>query len=147
MKQVFGLGKREIGELLRKKGINPTTQRVEVAFLFMQKPQHLSAEEVFQKINKEYEQVSQATIYNTLRLFVDKGVLRELVFSSDRIIYDSNIGLHHHFIDTDSGKIYDVPAEALSFSNINISGIEADIEEISLLIRGRIRRQRTAHSV
>jgi len=146
MKQLFGLGKREIGELLRKKGINPTTQRVEVAYLFMQKPQHLSAEEVFHKINKEYEQVSQATIYNTLRLFVEKGVLRELVFSSDRIIYDSNIGPHHHFIDIESGKIYDIPADALSFSNVAISGIEADIEEISLLIRGKVRRQKAVHA-
>lgn len=136
--QVYGLNKREIAEVLKSHDINPTTQRVEIAHLILQKPQHLSAEEILNRLNKEYEQVSQATVYNTLRLFVEKGVLRELVFSPDRIYYDSNIQPHHHFIDVDSGKIYDIPLEAMTFSDLNITGVNAEIMEVSLLVKGRL---------
>lgn len=136
--QTFGQGKRELADLLRGKGINPTTQRIEIAHLVFQKPQHLSAEEILNKLNKEYEQVSQATVYNTLRLFVEKGVIRELVFSPDRIYYDSNMSNHHHFVDVDTGKIYDLPRDALCMSEVNISGIDAEVTEINLIIKGRL---------
>jgi len=138
MQQLFGLNKREVAEILRRKDINPTTQRIEIAHLLLQKPQHLSAEEILQKLNKEYEQVSQATIYNTLRLFVDRGVIRELVFSPDRIYYDSHIQPHHHFVDVETGCIYDIPLESIPMKDINISGIDAEVLEVSMMIKGRL---------
>ncbi len=145
--QSFGLNKREIAEILRKKGINPTTQRIEIAHLILQKPQHLSAEEILNRLNKEYEQVSQATVYNTLRLFVEKEVIRELIFSPDRIYYDSNVTAHHHFIDIDTGKIFDIPANALAMQDINISGIDAEVMEVNLLIKGRLGDRQTPAKV
>lgn len=136
--QVFGLNKREIAEILRHKEINPTTQRIEIAHLILQRPQHLSAEEIRNRLNKEYEQVSQATVYNTLRLFVEKSVIRELVFSPDRIYYDSNIKPHHHFVDVETGGIFDIPAESVAMPEITIRGIDAEITEVSLIIKGHL---------
>ncbi len=136
--QIYGLNKREIAEILKQKGINPTTQRIEIAHLLFQRPQHLSAEEIRNRLNKEYEQVSQATVYNTLRLFVEKGVIRELIFSPDRIYYDSNVRPHHHFIDVDSGKVYDIPPELVVMPDINIKGIDAEVMEVNLLVKGRL---------
>lgn len=133
--QGFGLDRRELTARLKSQGINPTAQRIEIAHLLFQKPQHLSAEEIYNRINAEYEQVSQATVYNTLRLFVEKNVIRELIFSSDRIYYDSNTTAHHHFLDLDSGEITDLPAECVSVQQI--SGLEADVSEISILVKGR----------
>ncbi len=138
LQQGFGLNKREIAEILRKKGINPTTQRIEIAHLIMQRPQHLSAEELLHRLNKEYEQVSQATVYNTLRLFVEKGVIRELIFSPDRIYYDSNTTPHHHFIDVDTGKIFDLPVSAMPVDELQISGLDAEVLEVNLLVKGRL---------
>lgn len=136
--QTFGLNKREIAEILRKQGINPTTQRIEIAHLILQKPQHLSAEEILNRLNKEYEQVSQATVYNTLRLFVEKRVIRELIFSPDRIYYDSNVSPHHHFIDVNTGKIFDIPETAFAMNDLNISGIDAEVLEVNLLVKGKL---------
>ncbi|MCB1165570.1 MAG: transcriptional repressor [Leptospiraceae bacterium] len=135
----YGLNKREIADLLRDKDINPTTQRIEIAHLLFEKPQHLSAEEIRQRMNSEYEKCSQATVYNTLRLFVEKAVVRELIFSSDRIYYDSNIDKHHHFVDVDSGQIYDLPAHLLSTPDLKGSGLEgAEIMETSIIVRGKM---------
>lgn len=141
MQQKYGLNKREIAIGLREKGINPTTQRIEIAHLMLQEPQHLSAEEILNRLNREYEQVSQATVYNTLRLFVEKGVVNELIFSPDRIYYDSNTGNHHHFLDIDSGKILDIPPENLPVNDISMGGLSAEVTEVNLLIKGRLVEQ------
>lgn len=136
----YKLSKREVADLLREKGINPTSQRVEIAHFIYQKPQHVSAEEILNYLNKEYEKVSQATVYNTLKLFVEKNVVKELIFSSDRIFYDSNTSDHHHFLDIENGKIYDIPACLIPTPELNkveLGNIE--IEEINILIKGKLK--------
>jgi Fur family iron response transcriptional regulator len=136
--QEYGPGKRETADILREHGINPTTQRTEIAHYMLQKPQHLSAEDVLNGLNGEYERVSQATVYNTLRLLVDKGILRELVFSPDRIYYDSNTQPHHHFIDTQTGSIYDLPVASIQLSDLKLNGMQAHVSEVNLLIKGKL---------
>lgn len=137
----YKLSKREVAELLRSKGINPTSQRVEIAHFIYQKPQHLSAEEILSYLNKEYEKVSQATVYNTLKLFVEKNVVRELIFSSDRIYYDSNTTIHHHFLDLETGKIYDIPACLVTTPQLNNNELgNIEVEEINILIKGRLKK-------
>ncbi len=138
--QAYGKSKREIAELLKERGINPTTQRIEVAHFLLQRAQHLSADEIYRSINSEYEQVSQATIYNTLRVLVEKGVIRELVISPDRIYYDSNTSSHHHFIDVATGEVSDVDANLVKIDLPALEGIDAEVHEVSLLIRGRGKR-------
>ena len=132
---IYGKNKREIAELLKEHGINPTTQRVEIAACLLACPQHLSAEDVLGRLNHEYEQVSQATVYNTLRLFVRQGVIRELAISPDHIYYDSNTSFHHHFVDVETGRIHDIPAESVQTPVVNF---EAEIHEVSVLVRGRL---------
>ncbi len=135
----YGLCKREVAELLRSKDINPTTQRIEIAHLILQRPQHLSADEILAELNREYEQVSQATVYNTLRVFVEKRVIRELVFAPDRIYYDSNTTPHHHFIDVDTGKIYDVSSDCVQCPELSyVDQLKAEVLEVSLILKGRM---------
>lgn len=141
---IYGKSKREVAELLKESGINPTTQRIEIAHFLLQKAQHLSADEILQRINAEYEQVSQATVYNTLRLFVDKGVIRELVVSPNRIYYDSNTASHHHFLDVESGAILDIHADEIKAPNLD--HLNAEIHEVSLLVRGRLNSDGTRSS-
>lgn len=134
--QIFGVSKNEVTEVLRKAGINPTYHRIKIAHLMLLKPQHLSADEILKKLNEEYEQVSLATVYNTLKLFVEKRVIGELVFSLDRIYFDSNTSEHHHFIDTDTGCIIDLPADSCRY--LEVKYLQAEIKDISLIIKGRL---------
>lgn len=138
---IFGKTRREISAILKQCGVNPTTQRIEIAHFLLRQPQHLSADEVLQGLNTEYECVSQATVYNTLRLFVDKGVIRELVISPDRIYYDSNTSVHHHFMDIDTGDIHDVDSGRIALPEICL---DAEIEEVSVLIKGRLKKSAPA---
>ncbi|MBE7437338.1 MAG: transcriptional repressor [Spirochaetales bacterium] len=135
----FGLSKKEVSGLLKSRGINPTSQRIEIATLLLQRPQHLSAEEIYQQLNQEFGLVSQATVYNTLRLLVERGVISEVLFSPDRIYYDSNTAPHHHFLDLDTGSITDLaPACA---GPLNLCGLDIQVEGVSLLIKGRQKRE------
>lgn len=103
--------KREpIEALLHEHGILPTRQRVRIAAVLMARPQHLSAEQVLELVNARDAATSRATIYNTLKLFVERGLIREVIVDPERAFYDSNVTAHHHYYDVESGTLSDIDA-------------------------------------
>ncbi len=103
----------EIVEVLDKAGIVPTRQRVEIAGAMLSQPQHLSADQVLALVNRKSKGVSKATVYNTLALFTEKGVVREVIVDPDRVFFDSNTDDHYHLFNEDSGTLTDIYAECL----------------------------------
>lgn len=95
-------------ELLESHGIRPTSQRLEMAHLLLEKHQHLFAEEVFHLVNTHFPHASRATIFNNLKLFAEKGLLGTLELKSGVTHFDSNMGVHHHALDETSGEIVDI---------------------------------------
>ena len=110
--------KLSIRDLLRGHGIRPTASRVAIAEVFLNKPQHCSADGLHERLNKERRRVSLATVYNTLKLFTDHGLVRELRVARDRVMYDSNTAPHHHFYNQDTGRLEDIPA-----AKVRVSGL------------------------
>ena len=85
--------------------------------------------------------ISRATVYNTLNLFVRKGLLRELQLAEGRVVFDPNMGPHHHFIDEATGRIHDVPWDALEVRRVEgLRGL--DVREYQVVLRGRKARGR-----
>ena len=103
----------EIVEVLDKAGIVPTRQRVEIAGAMLSQPQHLSADQVLALVNRKSKGVSKATVYNTLALFTEKGVVREVIVDPDRVFFDSNTDDHYHLFNEDSGTLTDIYSECL----------------------------------
>ena len=66
----------QIVKLLQQYDVTPTRQRIEIAGYLFQRPQHLSAEDILEGVNAKANRVSRATVYNTLGLFSDKGLVR-----------------------------------------------------------------------
>jgi Fe2+ or Zn2+ uptake regulation protein len=124
--------------LLEMHGIKPSAQRVAIARYVLHTDEHPSADEVWARVKKPFPMVSRATIYNTLNLFVERGLLRHLVLTEGRLAFDSNVERHHHFIDEDTGKIYDLPWDTFKVSRIaKIKGF--DIRDYQVLLRGKKR--------
>ena len=98
----------ELSSLLDRHGINPTAQRLEIARILFARKQHLSADQVLGAINKGEVSVSKATVYNTLNLFADKGLVRQVIVDPNRIFYDSNTDCHYHFYNQDTGELRDL---------------------------------------
>ena len=126
---------REESELLRSRGINPSAQRVAVAEYVLHTQDHPCADEVWKRVKARFPMVSRATVYNTLHLFVEKGLLREVALTEGRMVYDANVANHHHFIDERSGAIHDVPWDALRVANVDrLDGY--DVREYQVVLRG-----------
>jgi Fur family transcriptional regulator, iron response regulator len=128
----------EIAELLVSRGVFPTAQRLDVAQVILAKPQHLSAEEIIAGIRAMGSRVSKATVYNTLNLFCERGLLRPVDVDPSRQYYDSSIEAHHHFYNVDTGELIDIPASAvrLDVDAALPPGTEQTDVEIVIRVRG-----------
>jgi len=127
--------KRNVAETLRAHGIQPSAQRLAVAAYVLDTDEHPSAEDVLRQAKARLPMISRATVYNTLNLFVKKGLVRELVLAEGRSVFDCNLELHHHFIDDATGTIHDVPWDALRVSRVErLTGFE--IKEYMVVLRG-----------
>lgn len=112
------LGNIDVVALMREHGISPTQQRVEIAQVLFSRPQHLSAEQVLALVNRDRHVVSKATIYNTLGLFVGKGLIREIIIDPTKVFYDPTTSPHHHFYNVDTGALMDIEADAVALSKL-----------------------------
>ena len=125
-------------DLLRQSDIQPTPQRIAVTEFILGSKTHPSADEVFVMVRQTCPTVSRATVYNTLNLLVEKGLIRQQVLREGTIIFDSHVAAHHHFVDEETGEIHDVPWDA-----VQVSGAEKlvgfEVHEFQVVMRGRLR--------
>ena len=105
-------------EILESGAVKPTRQRLAIARVLFARHQHLSADQVMLSANRDGAELSKATVYNTLKLFVEKRLIREVIVDPDKVFYDSNSGPHHHFYDIQTGEIIDIDA-----SEITVAGL------------------------
>jgi Fur family transcriptional regulator, iron response regulator len=128
--------KRDATALLRDHGIQPSAQRLAVADYVLATDEHPSAEQVLGRAKARLQMISRATVYNTLNLLRDKGLLRQLVLAEGRVVFDCNVGPHHHFIDEQTGAIHDVPWEAVRVSRVEqLAGYE--VRDYMVVMRGK----------
>ncbi len=104
----YPLSRDEVIELLQQYKISPTRQRIEIASFLFQRPQHLSADRILEGVNVVGHRVSRATVYNTMGLFTEKGLVREVLIDRERVFYDSNNSHHHHIYNVDTGELRDL---------------------------------------
>jgi Fe2+ or Zn2+ uptake regulation protein len=127
---------RDVVTVLRDHGIQPSAQRVAVARYVLRTDEHPSADQVWARVRRHLPILSRATVYNTLNLFVRKGLLQELVLAEGKVIFDPKVERHHHFVDQATGSIHDVPWEAVRVSNVEgLPGL--DVREYQVVMRGR----------
>ncbi len=128
----------DLMDMLRQHGIQPTPQRLAVAQIVLSRESHPSAEEVWTKVRRRCPTISRATVYNTLNLFVKRGLLKLQVLKEGMAVFDAEVDPHHHFIDDETGKVYDVPWEML-----RVTGKESlrnfNVREYQVVLRGRRR--------
>jgi Fur family iron response transcriptional regulator len=83
--------------------------------------------------------VSKATVYNTLKLFVDKGLARQIHADPERCVYDSTMTPHHHFQDLETGEMIDIRPEDLAFAKMPPLPPGTEIADVEVVIRLRRR--------
>jgi len=131
--------REEVAERLRGHGIAPTHQRIEIAYVLLERCEHLSADRILALVNARHAEVSKATVYNTLRLFREKGLIRELVVDPAKVFYDPNTAPHHHFYDVVTGELTDIPGDSVRVDGLPPLPHGTVAEGIDVIVRTRPR--------
>ena len=128
-----------IRSVFDKFGILPTPQRLEIADILLQRPQHLSADQIIERLRFSDSAVSKATVYNTLKLFSEHGLVKEVMVDPVRKFYDSTTHPHHHFYNIDTGELSDIPGAKVSFKVLPDmpSGTERNSVEVLIKVSNR----------
>ena len=126
-----------LAETLRAHGINPTHQRIEIAHALFSRLEHLSADQIMAIVNERHSETSKATVYNTLNLFLEKKLIREVIVDPNKVFYDPNTSAHYHMYDVESGKLTDIDATADRVSGLPPLPAGMVTEGMDIVIRVR----------
>ena len=112
-----------------------TPQRLEIAGLLLREAQHLSADQIIDELRAAGSSVSKATVYNTLKLFTERGLISECVVDPERRFYDSTTDPHHHFYNVDTGVLTDIPPRAIGFKTLPDLPDGSRVESVEVVIK------------
>lgn len=136
-----------IGTRLRDAGIQPTRQRIAIAQVLLPTPVHMTADEILLAARAQHPKLSRATVYNTLPLLVEKGLLRTLRLDLERTVYDSRAEAHSHIYHEDTGKVEDLPLEMLDGWSLPQMSTGLEMVGLDLTVRVRQRQPSCISSV
>lgn len=107
-----------MANLLRSHGINPTHQRIEIAYALFGRQEHLSADQIMAAVNDRHSETSKATVYNTLNLFKQQKLIREVIVDPSKVFYDPNTSPHHHFFNLETSELRDIDAQSVQINGL-----------------------------
>ena len=102
----------ELTALLRARGQRVTPQRLVIHRVLRQHGRHLSAEQVHEAIKDDLPGTSTPTVYATLDLLADLGLVRRIHIGAGPTLYDARTDAHHHTICSNCGRVEDLDAPA-----------------------------------
>lgn len=131
-----------LADRLLAAGLKPTPQRMQIAQVLLDRPQHLSAEQVLTRVRRRGGIISKATVYNTLRAFAERGLLRAIVVDPERVFFDSTPGPHHHFFDQSTHALHDIPPGTLRVEGLPALPPGTEAVGVDVVVRIRPRHSR-----
>lgn len=103
----------ELAEMMHKAGVRPSAQRLAILRNVMEGRKHPAADEIFREMQAEYPTMSLTTVYNSLRVLTEAGLLRELELESGNRRYDfAPQPRHGHLRCRRCGRIFDMQLPA-----------------------------------
>lgn len=115
---------------LHAAGVKATHQRIEIYREVLSSGHHPDAEAVFSGVRERMPTVSLDTVYRTLWLLSDLGLIGTLGQPRERVRFDANVAPHHHFICVSCG-------EAMDFTSKEFDAVSVPVEAAQL---GQVQR-------
>ena len=97
-----------LDEFIRSKGLRRTGQRDAILKVVFSKDDHFTADELFERVRRANPDTSRATVYRTLGLLVEAGLLREIDLGDGHKHYDPNFlekPAHNHLVCIECGRV------------------------------------------
>ena len=127
----------------KEHGIKATHQRVEIMRELASTEEHPDAETVYKRVQERIPTISLDTVYRTLRLLEDNGVISRVGSMKDRARFDANTDRHHHFVCSECRLIGDFYSEELAhFPTPSEVAKMGSVDAVYVEMRGRCRRCR-----
>ena len=123
---------------LRNSGLRPTKQRLQICEVLFdtQKTFHFTINDLAKKIKKQINNnISLATVYNTVHAFEKKGYLKQIPINSNETYFDTNISDHHHFYDLKEEKLIDLKNSDVGPINIKKKINGKKIKSVEVLVK------------
>ena len=121
--------------IYRDLNVTPTKQRLDLARLIFAKKQHFTAADLISLADKNRLNISMATVYNTLSLLEDKGMLKTINIDNELKFYDTNLENHHHLYNTTMSTLTDIAHDKVTFAELPELPKTLEIESTELLIK------------
>lgn len=121
---------------LARGGLRPTRQRLALAALLVGdgRDRHVTAESLYVAAG---EDVSLATVYNTLRAFCEAGLMQEVVVDGSKSYFDTRMDNHPHFYWEDSATLTDAPADQMVIARLPDLPDGTVLSRVDVVIRVR----------
>ena len=127
--------KSKVQEKLKLYGLRPTRARTRIGMILLDKPKHLSADQVHEKLKLKGYTISKATVYNTSNAFAKYGIVSEVTIDPSRTYYDSTTKAHHHFFNVDTGQLMDIASDDISVENIPRLPDNTQIQDLEIVVK------------
>lgn len=112
----------KVKKILEEKGIKPSIQRIQILKCLMDNRNHPTAKEIYERISKKIPTLSKTTVYNSVKLFEDKGILKPIRIKEGEARYDIGSGFHPHFRCKRCGRLFDLDKKLVMKNKKEIDG-------------------------
>ncbi|MGI6420622.1 MAG: Fur family transcriptional regulator [Syntrophomonadaceae bacterium] len=120
----------DLKEKLKKKNINLSYQRLKVLEYLTQVRTHPTVDQIFTDLQKDISTLSKTTVYNTLRVLVQAGLVRVITIEDNETRYDIDVRDHGHFKCESCGKIYDFNIDMNSLIVKDLNNFKIDDKNV-----------------
>jgi Fur family peroxide stress response transcriptional regulator len=117
-------------ETLRGSGRKVTEQRRAILELFDAKREHLTPNQIFEALEDRLPSLSLATVYNTLELFEQEGLVARVVARDGETYFDPNVDPHHHAVCAECGEILDMQVDPETLEALGRASEAMEHEEL-----------------
>lgn len=121
---------KDVEQILKQKGIKPSHHRMRVLSYMLEKKNHPTADMIFMDLVGEIPTLSKTTVYNTLNLFLENGVVILISINENEARYDADTTLHGHFKCLSCQQIYDIRLPLFSIDAQTLDGYEVSDTQI-----------------
>lgn len=123
-----------ISQMLHEKGVSPSIQRIKILQFILDNKYHSSVDVIYQKLIHEIPTLSKTTVYNTLSLFVEKGIINPILIDNTEILYEKSEEPHAHFLCKVCKEVTDVNVSSKLFAIDEIENHK--VENVNIHMKG-----------
>jgi Fur family peroxide stress response transcriptional regulator len=123
-----------VEEYLKQHGIKPSYQRIRIFEYLIRHQNHPNVDAIYQELSKDIPTLSRTTVYNTMKLFMERNIVQMINIEDTETRYDADVSTHGHFKCTTCGRIFDVHVD---LANMVVDGLESfRVGETHLYFKG-----------